>query len=894
MKTSYTRTVFFRFVLACILLSGWTSPVLAQWPSSTTTNLAVSTATGDQGQGFYNKSAIASDGAGGAITCWFNNAAPFEIYAARLNSAGAVQWTTTVCAAISNTPRQNAVVISDGAGGAIVAWQDWRDTTGPPTGNSQNIYAARLNATGGFVWGSGNGTAIATGPTFGNKYFPVMCSDGSNGAILAWTSNISDGGDIFAKHVNASGVTSWGGAGGLVICDTANAQTSPGIVSDGAGGAVIAWEDWRNGSSNRNIFAKRVNASGATVWGSMYGSPVCRFGGNQTAPVMVSDGVNGAVIAWADARGGQAVSAQRVNGSGTMMWLTDGMAVTSSTGAEDVNIATDGASGAYIVWNTNPGLPSGGSGAQNILAQLVGANGTVQWAPTGIPICTQAGTQWRANITSTRNGQAIIAWGDYRGGSYSDIYAQKVDALGNFQWTPGTGVQLTSAACSQGAGRLSIVGDGCDGAILSWQDRRNDGGCVVNDIYAQNLQPDGSLGGVSGNCSAALSISGITSTAVSCLGASDGTATVTPSGGTSPYTFKWSTSPQQTTQTATGLMSGNYTVTVSDASSNSTTATVTVSVSSSVQAGTISSTTSAGGIDSVCQGIPTTLNVSGNSGVVQWQSSANGTSFTSLSGATGTSYVASVAQTTYYRVYVGTGICTDTSPVFKLVVKPLPAPPVLTSGSDTICSGDSTEICAPSTFSAFAWNTGETNRCVYGKLAGGYWVNVTAQNGCAVTSDHLNLNVYPVPSVSIVRQGDTLSSFNAAAYQWYRNGTPILAATSNYLVADEPGAYAVEVTDGNGCKARSSEVLITGIKDISSPADFNIYPNPANSRVYVQYSHSQGEAVRLSLMNGLGEKLIEKYFSDDMPIDISMLPAGMYSIVLHTSQGVLTRKMMKL
>lgn len=53
------------------------------------------------------------------------------------------------------------------------------------------------------------------------------------------------------------------------------------------------------------------------------------------------------------------------------------------------------------------------------------------------------------------------------------------------------------------------------------------------------------------------------STGISCYGSADGTATVNVSGGTQPLTFLWSPGGQ-TTQTATGLIPGTYTVTVKD------------------------------------------------------------------------------------------------------------------------------------------------------------------------------------------------------------------------------------------------------------------------------------------------------------------------------------------
>lgn len=44
----------------------------------------------------------------------------------------------------------------------------------------------------------------------------------------------------------------------------------------------------------------------------------------------------------------------------------------------------------------------------------------------------------------------------------------------------------------------------------------------------------------------------------------NGTATVTATGGTAPYSYSWNSSPVQPVQTATGLGAGSYTVTVSD------------------------------------------------------------------------------------------------------------------------------------------------------------------------------------------------------------------------------------------------------------------------------------------------------------------------------------------
>jgi gliding motility-associated-like protein len=68
-----------------------------------------------------------------------------------------------------------------------------------------------------------------------------------------------------------------------------------------------------------------------------------------------------------------------------------------------------------------------------------------------------------------------------------------------------------------------------------------------------------------------------TFTNVLCNTASTGTATVSATGGSSPYSYQWNTSPVQTGATATGLDIGTYTVEVIDANGCTTSTTVTIS-----------------------------------------------------------------------------------------------------------------------------------------------------------------------------------------------------------------------------------------------------------------------------------------------------------------------------
>ena len=99
------------------------------------------------------------------------------------------------------------------------------------------------------------------------------------------------------------------------------------LVSDGAGGCIFSWQDERISSQNPNIFAQRLDGTGAAQWG-VNGTPVCNDGGVQSGPRITSDGSGGAVIFWIDQRVPPGVVfAQRVDATGTLQFAANGLNV---------------------------------------------------------------------------------------------------------------------------------------------------------------------------------------------------------------------------------------------------------------------------------------------------------------------------------------------------------------------------------------------------------------------------------------------------------------------------------------------------------------------------------------------------------------------------------------
>jgi hypothetical protein len=317
----------------------------------------------------------------------------------------------------------------------------------------------------------------------------TMCSDGAGGAIIAWEDYRTDpGSDLYAQRLSATGVPQWT-ANGVVVCNVApGSQYQPRMISDGAGGAIITWQDSRSGATS-HVYAQRINGSGASLW-TLNGILVTNVAGDQIVPVPVSDGIGGAIIAWYDSRtpaNGFDIYVQKLNSAGVAQWTANGVAVCTAAFDQTIpQIASDGAQGAIIVWLD---VRAGGGTAYDLYAQRVVVNGSMLWTANGVAVCTANNIQNAAAIVSDGANGAIIGWQDFRSGTNYDIYTQRLSGAGAPLWTAnGFGV------CTMGNDQFSatLIPDGSQGAFFAWTDQR-DISTNSNDVYAHHV---GSAGNV--------------------------------------------------------------------------------------------------------------------------------------------------------------------------------------------------------------------------------------------------------------------------------------------------------------------------------------------------------------------------------------------------------------
>ena len=428
-----------------------------QWEAG---GVALCTATGDQ-----DLPSIVSDGAGGAIVMWHDSRnGGDDIYAQRVNASGTVEWTTDGIALCPTTLMANlgfARITSDGAGGAIVTWRDYLFPY------ISDVYAQRVNASGTVQW-----TVNCTEDGGWNVINPSIVSDDTGGAIVMWE-DYSQEVCVYieAKRLNASGDVEWAKHYDAISSCTSINNTM--IASDGAGGAVIAWEDYVSEFSD--IYAQRVDASGAVLW-TTGGVALCTASGNQAFPMIVSDGAGGAIVTWHDSRGGNNdIYAQRVNVLGAVEWTTNGVALCTASGDQDSPmIVSDGAGGAIVTWHDSRG------GNNDIYAQRVNVLGAVEWTTNGVALCTAMGDQRNPAITSDDWGGAIITWQDGRSGNW-DIYADQIGGYTTCELSPavlefgsilqGDSLDMTTTIKNVGSGEIggNVSGGGGNFQIVEGQ-----------------------------------------------------------------------------------------------------------------------------------------------------------------------------------------------------------------------------------------------------------------------------------------------------------------------------------------------------------------------------------------------------------------------------------------
>ena len=442
----------------------------AQWSSDPATNFVVSDAAGDQVQ---TKLVATADG--GCYVSWLDSIGNgFDVRLQKLDVAGNEVWAEdgVLVADRCFSSTQDYGLAIDAAGNALLAFRDDRFS-------GVQVSAARVSPTGSLSWGT-NGVQLTNTSDFVASPKITGTSDGE--IVVAW----SQGSSARLQRLDSTGANQWGSD--VVLTPASGAYIASDLHAAGADAILSMVFQTGNFLSPKHLIAQKFDPSGATAWGA---TPVSVFDSGSLQignfPTFVPDGSGGAVLAWYGTSPLQ-VYAQHLLANGTEAFPHNGSV--GSANASQFRVAPsvdfDAVTGeTYLFWEeTNTSQSQLG-----LSGQKFDASGAAQWGTNGSTLIPVGPGEIRNVRTVVDGSGCFVFWKEVPSLNQDVLKGRHVDAAGA---TDIATFDVSSTA--SGKSRMQAVRGTTGQVVLAWTDARNDAG----DLYAQNVNADGSLGAALG------------------------------------------------------------------------------------------------------------------------------------------------------------------------------------------------------------------------------------------------------------------------------------------------------------------------------------------------------------------------------------------------------------
>lgn len=351
---------------------------------------------------------------------------------------------------------QWGAAISDGDGGVIVAWEDYRNATFDPWENfpeGSEVYLQRVDKYGNICYDT-NGKKISGPATDGWHSIGDMKTDYHGGFYIGFSRDSTTEHSVL-KHFANDGALLWQrffpGAFIDVCATNENSEVFINIKPD---------EEYRR---------MKVDMQGNYLWpdtlrGLIPDWTEYRLGG------AYSDGRGGVI--------GLQANVNRVDSEGKFVF---GSGIDINYQGAYIRYAPDGNGGIYINWSVD-----------GISIQRVSVNGELLLGQNNLKICEGEDCHGSRGIVEDGQGGAITMWGDTRKDSLTSFYAQHIDSLGKILWDS-LGLEFHSTKNDPffTGSPIPLHSDGNGGAILLWNESGNG-----NQIFIKQISYKGILGDV--------------------------------------------------------------------------------------------------------------------------------------------------------------------------------------------------------------------------------------------------------------------------------------------------------------------------------------------------------------------------------------------------------------
>ena len=386
----------------------------------------------------------------------------------------------------------------------------------------------------------------------------------------------------------------------------------------------------------------------------------------------------------------------------------------------------------------------------------------------------------------------------------------------------------------------------------------------------------------------------VNSSNVSCNGGNDGSGEVSASAGTPNYSFSWAPSGGNSAA-ASGLSAGSYTVTITDANNCTTTQSVVITEPTALSVNQPSV------INASCGMQDGQVSVSVAGGTPSYSYALNGGAQQSSATFSG------LGVGTYSIDIIDANGCQEN--VSATVTNPN-APSANISATDEDCAGDCdgeatatiTGGTAPYTVN---WDNSMSGTTISGLCAGSYIATVVDANNCQTTQTVTigSTSQVPVASASpstttldIAVNGDvtfTDNSSNASSYDWDFGDSNTSNQSSPTHTYTQAGTYMVTLTVTNGNCTDQTTFTINVVNSVGLEenllSNINIYPNPANNQLRIEFDSNESGKGSISILDMSGKIVLINNLSvfgnNSVNLNISSLANGLYLVRIKTENG---------
>lgn len=344
---------------------------------------------------------------------------------------------------------------------------------------------------GGATWtqkpGAPSGSDLLAVSAPGNgtaQYYPRLVDDGAGGVVVVWWGQDLGAEELFAQRVDASGAKLWSSPTQITDLDEDTFSVSFRVMPRGGGGAIVTWFEDLSGTDDI-VYAQALDLDGEPVQAQPsivtdYPSPKLVF---DAAP----DGSGGCLLAWSEERvANYELFAMRLDSDANPLWTEYGELVSADGAASnqwDPQIVADGVGGGYFVWSENRDPSSD----YDLFAQRLDGSGNTRWAQD-LVITDAPGEQRYPRVAQDGLGGFVLSWDEE--GPDRAKRAQAVAPDGVLRW-PHEPALREGAEIDDGV--MITVSDGQGGLLAVW-DQRDLGTSDQNDVHAQNMDRHGYKG----------------------------------------------------------------------------------------------------------------------------------------------------------------------------------------------------------------------------------------------------------------------------------------------------------------------------------------------------------------------------------------------------------------